>query len=372
MGLICYSVASIKPAMLYYNEMKMMLKPLLPALFLASPLCAEVPKVVTDIAPVQGLVASVMGDLGTPELLVPQGASPHDHALSPSEARNLQDADLVVWIGAELSPGIGRKIDAIAGSAAALALFDAEVTAHLATRDEALFEHDHDDADDGHAHEEHAHEHHDHDHDHDHDDHDHDDHGHEGHSDAHHDDDDHAADAHGHAHGPEDPHVWLSPANARAWLGVIADALAEADRENAGVYRANAEAAQAEIDAAVTTARAQLDAAQDRRFVVFHDAYQYFEDTFGLNVLGAIQLSDATAPSPARLSELRDAIAETGATCVFAEPQFDSRLIDAVTEGTEVKVAELDPLGMALEPGAGFYPALIGDLATRISDCAAD
>ncbi len=89
-------------------------------------------------------------------------------------------------------------------------------------------------------------------------------------------------------------------------------------------------------------------------------------------MLGAIQLSDATAPSPARLSELRDAIAETGATCVFAEPQFDSRLIDAVTEGTEVKVAELDPLGMALEPGAGFYPALIGDLATRISDCAAD
>lgn len=153
---------------------------------------------------------------------------------------------------------------------------------------------------------------------------------------------------------------------------MIADALAEADRENAGAYRANAEAAQAEIDAAVTTARAQLDAAQDSRFVVFHDAYQYFEDTFGLNVLGAIQLSDATAPSPARLSELRDAIAETGATCVFAEPQFDSRLIDAVTEGTEVKIAELDPLGMALEPGAGFYPALIGDLATRISDCAAD
>ena len=366
MGLICYSVASIKPEMLYYNEMKTMLKPLLPALFLASPLFAEVPKVVTDIAPVQGLVASVMGDLGTPELLVPQGASPHDHALSPSEARNLQDADLVVWIGAELSPGIGRKIDAIAGSAAELALFDAEVTAHLATRDEALFEHDHDHADDGHAHEEHAHE------DHDHDDHDHDDHDHEGHSDTHNDDDDHAAAAHGHDHGPEDPHVWLSPANARAWLGVIADALAEADRENAGAYRANAEAAQAAIDAAVTTARAQLDATQESRFVVFHDAYQYFEDTFGLNVLGAIQLSDATAPSPARLSELRDAIAETGATCVFAEPQFDSRLIDAVTEGTEVKVAELDPLGMALEPGAGFYPALIGDLATRISDCAAD
>ena len=221
-----------------------MLKPLLPALFLASPLCAEVPSVVTDIAPVQGLAASVMGDLGTPGLLVPQGASPHDHALSPSEARSLQDADLVVWIGTELSPGIGRKIEAIASGATALALFDSEVTAHLATRDSALFEHDHDHAEDGHAHEEHAHD------DDDHDDHDHDDHDHEGHSDAHHDDDDHATAAHGHDHGPEDPHVWLSPANARAWLGVIADALAEADRENAGAYRANAEAAQAEIDAA--------------------------------------------------------------------------------------------------------------------------
>jgi zinc transport system substrate-binding protein len=361
-----------------------MLKPLLPALFLASPLCAEVPDVVTDIAPVQGLVASVMGDLGAPSLLVPQGASPHDHALTPSEARSLQDADLVVWIGTELSPGIGRKIEAIAGGATALALFDAEVTAQLATRDSALFEHDHaeeehdhDHAEDGHAHEEHAHD----DHDHDHDDHDHDDHDHEGRSDAHHDEDDHAGDTHehdhgghdhGHDHGPEDAHAWLSPANARAWLGVIADALAEADPENAGIYRANAEAAQAEIDAAVTNAREKLDAIHDVRFVVFHDAYQYFEQSFGLNVLGAIQVSDATAPSPARLAELRDAIAETGATCVFAEPQFDSRLIDAVTEGTEVKVAELDPLGMGLEPGAGFYPALIGDLASRISDCAAD
>ena len=353
-----------------------MLKPLLPALFLASPLCAEVPDVVTDIAPVQGLVASVMGDLGAPSLLVPQGASPHDHALTPSEARSLQDADLVVWIGTELSPGIGRKIEAIAGGATALALFDAEVTAQLATRDSALFQHDHDHAGhDEHGHDEHGHDDHDHaDHDHEehgHDDHDHAERDHEGHDEAHHDAEAHGHD-HGHHHGPEDAHAWLSPANARAWLGVIADALAEADPENAGIYRANAEAAQAEIDAAVTTAREKLDAIQDVRFVVFHDAYQYFEQAFGLNVLGAIQVSDATAPSPARLAELRDAIAETGATCVFAEPQFDSRLIDAVTEGTEVKVAELDPLGMGLEPGAGFYPALIGDLASRISDCAAD
>lgn len=368
-----------------------MLKPFLPALFLASPLCAEVPNVVTDIAPVQGLAASVMGDLGAPGLLVPQGASPHDHALTPSEARSLQDADLVIWIGSELTPGIGRKIEAIAGGATSLALFDAGVTAHLATRDSALFQHDHDHAghdEHGHDHDEHAHDEHDHD-DHDHADHDHEEHGHdhnhdhaehehdhEGHDEAHHDAEGHDAEAHGHDHGhhhgPEDPHVWLSPANARAWLGVIAEALAEADPENAETYRANAEAAQSEIDTAVATARERLDGTQDDRFVVFHDAYQYFEEEFGLNVLGAIQLSDATAPSPARLDELRNEISETGATCVFAEPQFDPRLIEAVTEGSDVKVAELDPLGMALEPGAGFYPALIEDLASRVSDCSAD
>lgn len=332
-----------------------MLRSALPALLLATPLAAEVPVTVTDIAPVQGLVASVMGDLGSPGVLVPQGASPHDHALAPSEARSLQNAGLVFWIGPDLSPDIGRKIGTIASGATVVTLADLPVTQHLATRDEVIFEAGDDD---------HDHDHDDHDHDdHDHAEHDHDGHDHDGH------DDDHAEDAHGHHHGPEDPHVWLSPDNAAAWLDVIAGALSEADPENAATYAANAETARADIDAAVAQARETLAPAQDARYVVFHDGYQYFEAAFGLKVLGAIKLSDATDPSPAHLLALREAVAKTGAACIFAEPQFNPRLIDSVTEGNEVAVAELDPLGSTLEPGPGFYPAFITDLADRIAGC---
>jgi len=342
-----------------------MLRSALPALLLATPLAAEVPVTVTDIAPVQGLVASVMGDLGSPGVLVPQGASPHDHALAPSEARSLQNAGLVFWIGPDLSPDIGRKIGTIASGATVVTLADLPVTQHLATRDEVIFEagdDDHDDHDHDHDHAEHDHDDHDHD-EHGHDDHDHDGHDHDGH------DDDHAEDAHGHHHGPEDPHVWLSPDNAAAWLDVIAEALSEADPENAATYAANAETARAELDAAVAQARETLAPAQDARYVVFHDGYQYFEAAFGLKVLGAIKLSDATDPSPAHLLALREAVAKTGAACIFAEPQFNPRLIDSVTEGNEVAVAELDPLGSTLEPGPGFYPAFITDLADRIAGC---
>lgn len=334
-----------------------MLRSLLPALLLSSTAAlAEVPRVATDIAPVQGLVASVMGDLGTPALLVPPGASPHDHALKPSEARALQEAQLVVWMGEALSPDMARKIDAIAGEAAALALFDLPGTRHLAPREDVLFgaADTHDEDHDAHAHDDHAAEdgHEDHDHDHDHDDHAAEDHGHD------------------HAHGADDPHGWLDPQNARLWLGAIAEALAEADPDHADTYRANAAAAEARLDEAVTSARATLGPVQEARFVVFHDAYQYFEQAFGLQVLGALRLSDATSPSPARLAALRDALEAEGATCIFAEPQFDPHLIETVTASTSLPVAELDPLGSTLAPGADFYPRLIEDMAQRIATCA--
>ncbi|NDW00714.1 zinc ABC transporter substrate-binding protein [Salipiger sp. PrR002] len=327
-----------------------MYRSLLPALLLASPAFAEVPKVVTDIAPVQGLVASVMGDLGEPGLLIPPGASPHSHALKPSEARALQNADLVFWIGGELSPDLGRKIDSIAADGAAVSLFDALGTLHLQARNDVLF------AEPGAE----AHEHGDDDHD-EHDDHaDHDDH----------DEHEHEA-GHEHHHEGDDPHVWLSVDNATTWLPLIAQTLSEADPEHADTYAANAEAAAARIAEARAKAQDLLAGATDKNFVVFHDAFQYFEDSFGLKVLGAISLSDATAPSPARLDALRDALQGADAACVFAEPQFDPRLIAAVTEGADTPVAELDPLGQTLDLGAEFYPALIETLARNVADCAA-
>ena len=335
-----------------------MMRPLLLALLAAAPLHAEVPRVVTDIPPVQGLVASVMGGLGAPDLLVPAGASPHHFALKPSDARALQNADLVVRVGEALTPGIGKSIAALSAGATVLDLSGLPGTLALDMREEAVFagaDAAQDGGDDHGGHGGHD---------------DHDDHAGQDHA-AQDDHDDHGHDDHGHHHDGLDPHMWLAPQNARLWLTAIAEALAEADPENAATYRANAATAGAEIDAAMARARARLEPLAGSRFVVFHDAYQYLERSLGLTVLGAVQMSDATAPSPARLAALRDAIAATGADCVFAEPQFDPRLIAAVSEGTGIRVAELDPLGSALSAGAAFYPALIDDLSGRIAACAA-
>ncbi|WP_233488868.1 zinc ABC transporter substrate-binding protein [Rhodovulum sp. 12E13] len=337
---------------------------------------AEVPHVAVDIAPVHSLVAQVMGDLGTPELVLPPGASPHGYALRPSEARALQEADLVVWVGPGLTPWLSSALGALAGDAAVLEAMEAEGVTLLDMRESAVFPgHDHDHGD-THA-EAHDHDHdHDHDHEHDHaeaDAHDHDhDHEHD-HAEAEAHDHGHAEEhAHDHDHGQHDPHVWLHPDNATAIVRAVADALSEIDPDNAAVYAANAGAAAERIGALEAELSTRLAPVQGLPFVVFHDGYQYFEAAFGLEAAGAISMSDARMPSAARLAQVRDRIEELGAACVAAEPQFDPGLVAAVAEGVDVRTAVLDPLGMALEPGAELYGAMMRDLASALVGCGAD
>lgn len=331
---------------------------------LASAAAAETPRVAADITPVHSLVARVMEGVGTPDLIVRPGASPHGYALRPSEAAALQDSEIVFWIGAELTPSLGRSLAALAENATHVELLDLEETRTLSFRTGATFEahdHGHDDAHDHDGHD-HAHD------DHGHDDHAHDDHGHEDH--AEHDDHAHddGHDAH-HAHDGIDPHAWLDPANAKAWVGVIAAELSQADPANAGTYAANAEAARQEIDAVVEEIETTLAPFRDLEFIVFHDAYQYFERRFSLSAAGAISLSDATDPSPARIEALRTQVEEHGIDCAFAEPQFDAGILDAVFSGTDVGIAVIDPMGTEIPPGADFYPALLRDLAQSFASC---
>lgn len=331
----------------------------------ASAAAAETPRVVADIAPVHALVSAVMDGIGTPDLVIPQNASPHGYALRPSEAAALDEAGLVVWIGPGLIPQLGRSIENLAGDATVLTLTEVPGTTLLDVREGATFEaHSHDDHD--HAHDEHGHgDDHAHDHDHDHaheDDHDH------GHDHAH--EDDHAHDhGHDHAHGEIDFHAWLDPANAATWLDAIAAALAEADPQNADLYRANAEAAKEEIASLEAEIEAMLAPVRGEDFIVFHDAYHYFEARFGLEAAGSIAFSDATAPSAARLAELRDLVAETGISCAFAEPQFDPGLVEAVIEEEGARVGVLDPIGIGIELGPDFYPALLRGMAQAMADC---
>ena len=340
---------------------------LLALTFAAGTAQAEVPQVVTDIAAVQSLAAQVMGDLGEPVALMRQGASPHDYALRPSDAKALQEADLVLWTGPDLAPWLDEMIDTVAKGVPSVALAEVEGTVELPFREGANFEaHSHDHADE----DMHGDEAHDHDDEHAHDEHSHEDHedqdGHDDHD--HHSDDDAHGDEHDH-HGM-DPHSWLDPENGRVWLGVIAEKLAGIDPEHAETYRANAEAAQADLDAVIAEVRSELAPVQDMRFIVFHDAYQYFENRFGLSAAGAISLSDASDPSPARIREIQEVIVEQNVSCVFSEPQFSPALVKTVLNGTNAHSGVIDPLGVEIAPGAEFYAALIREVATAFVDCA--
>jgi zinc transport system substrate-binding protein len=309
---------------------------------------ADTPQVAVDIAPVHSLVARVMDGVGTPDLIIQPGASPHEYSLRPSEAAALQNANLVFWIGPDLTPWLTDTIETLAPDAAVTALMEVDGTIKLEFREGALFEaHAHEDDDD---HVDEAHD--DHDEEARHDDHDDEETGHEG-----------------HGQGAHDPHAWLSPQNAMTWLNVIAGQLSAADPDNAGAYFTNAAAGRTEMEALIGEVIATLDPVRDGQFLVFHDAYQYFEMDFDFPASGAISIGDASDPSPARIAEIQDRIAEQGIDCVLAEPQFNPGLVATVLDGTEAGTGMLDPLGSDLEPGPALYSQLIRNLSTALAGC---
>ena len=274
------------------------------------------PVVVADIAPVHSLAAAVMAGIGEPALLLPPGASPHDIALRPSEARLLARAQVVFTIGEALSPALAGVVARVPAEARVVELLDVPGTSLRA------FHEDGEEGEDGHDH-----------------------------------------------HGT-DPHAWLDPANARVWLAAMAEALARDDPANAAAYRTNAAAAAGRIADAATEAQALLGTRRDRRVVVLHDAFGYWQRAFGVAPPLAIADSDAARPGPARLSALRRDIASEGITCIMAEPQFDARLVALVAEGSGARIGHWDPLGSDLTPGASLYPLLLTGLARAYADCA--
>jgi zinc transport system substrate-binding protein len=315
---------------------------------------ADSPRVVTDIAPVHSLVSRVMDGIGKPDLIVPNETSPHDYRLRPADAEALESAGLVFWMGEGLTPWMERALDSLSGEATIIELLALDETATLPFREGALFDaHDHSEHDD---HDDHD----DHDHDKEHDDHDdHDDHDHDK------EHDDHA----GHDHGEFDPHAWLSTDNAKTWLNVIAAKLSSVDPANAGGYFANASEAIAELDALDKEVDEMLDTVRGGKFIVFHDAYQYFETVYDFPASGAISLGDASDPGAARIAEIAKRIEGENIQCVLSEPQFNANMVDTVMAGTEAKTEVIDPLGFGIEPGASLYTKLIKGMATSLVNC---
>lgn len=326
--------------------------------------------VVASIKPVHSLVAGVMEGVGEPELLVKGAASPHSYAMRPSEAAMLEDASLVFWIGGGMETFLTEPLATLGADAETVALEHADGLTLLEYREGGAFEahdHGHDEA----GHEEHGHE--------NGDDHeaahaaDHaeeEDHAHEAaHPEEHHHEPggDHA----GHDHSGHDLHIWLDPENAKAMVGAIEEALSEADPANAEAYAANAEAMTARLDTLSQEVASKLAPVADRPFVVFHDAYHYFEDRFGLEAAGAITVSPEVDPGARRIAEMQETVRDLGATCVFAEPQFEPRIVEVVAEGSSAASGILDPLGADLPDGPELYFDLIRTMAMSFATCLA-
>ena len=284
-----------------------------------TPVFADVPRVVTDIAPVHALAAQVMGDLGQPDLLIEQSATPHSYALRPSQARALEEADLVLMISESLTPWMHGPLESLAQDASVIELMFVEPTVHYDLRE----------GEDGHDHE------------------------------------------HNHDHGEDmlDPHGWLNPDNAVIWLGAIAAELGKLDEANAEVYQANAARAALELEQLGQALEAQLAPIEEQHYMVLHDAFQYFDRRFDIDFAGSIALGDASAPSPARIAEAREHLKEHDVVCVFTEPQQSDRLVQIVIEGSTAKTAQIDALGVKHTPGPDLYVKLIKDLADTFERC---
>lgn len=311
---------------------------------LCGPVAAEAPgPVVASIKPVHSLVSGVMAGVGEPYLVIQGVASPHTFSLRPSDARALEDARVVFLVDALLETSLAHSIDALARSARVVVLSRAAGLVHRPLREGGDFEaHGHD--------------------------------GHEAHGRYEEDGHGHQEDGengHHEGHGARDMHFWLDPVNAAAMVRRIAEVLSEDDPANAAAYAVNARMLLDRLQALSEEISQDLAPVRDKPFIVFHDAYQHFEERFGLTAVGSVVVSTDYSPGVRRIMELRDKVRRLEATCVFSEVQFDSRLVDTITEGTSARAGMLDPLGATAGEGPEAYFDLLRNLAVAFGRCLA-
>ena len=283
---------------------------------------AEV-KVVTSIKPIHSLVSYIMDGVGKPDVIVDGYNSPHGFSLKPSHAKMLENADLVIWVGEDLEAFLEKPLQTIAKKAKNIELMDLKGIKKLEFREKNIFE-EHDDHKEKDGHE-------------------------------------------GHGHGEHDPHVWLDPINAKVIIKEITNQLVQLDSKNSSIYKSNSKKALTDIDKLVKDIKKELN--KDLRFVVFHDAYQYFENRFDIQVLGALTVNTDVMPGAEQLSEIREVIEHEKVNCLFSEPQFNPAIIKSIVKDTNVKTGILDPLGAELDKGKNLYFNLLKNMSSSFKGC---
>ena len=279
-------------------------------------------KVIASIKPLHSLVSYVIDGVGTPGILVDGSSSPHTFQLKPSHATMLQEADIIFWIGEDLESFLETPLKSIAKNSRHITLMESDEIEMLKFREKNIFG-DHDE---------------------------HDDH-----------------DEHGHAHGEYDIHFWLDPEIAKTIVKIVTRELSEIDPANSSAYNSNSAKALKEIDQLINDVKSKIN--RDAKYVVFHDAYQYFEKRFGVEVIGALTVNPEVLPGARQLAEIREVIEHENVNCLFSEPQFNPSIAETIARDTGVKAAIIDPLGAELDPGKDLYFDLIGDIASSFKSC---
>ena len=337
-------------ALLYYNinlkQIKTMKKihliSTLIGLLAFSTLAKADLKVVTSIKPIHSLASYIMDGVGSPGLIVDGYNSPHSFQLKPSHAKMLEQADIIFWIGEDLENFLEKPLATIAKKAEKIELLEIKGIKKLKFRERNIFEeHEgHDDHGDDAKKEKH------------------DDHGHDAKKEEH---DDHE----GHGHGEYDPHIWLDPINAKVILNEITEHLIENDSKNASTYKSNLAKALAEIDKLIIDVITETNT--DLNYVVFHDAYQYYENRFNVNILGAMTVNPDVMPGAEQIHEIHEVIEHDNVSCILSEPQFNPDIIKSIAKDTNVKTGVLDPLGANLKPGKDLYFDLIRNMSASFN-----
>ncbi len=293
-----------------------------------SPVRADILRVVTDVPPVHSLVARVMDGIGTPDLILRGAVSPHSFALKPSQASDLQAADVVFWVGPALTPQLSDALQTLSSKAVKVALSDVPGTIHRAIRSDAIFG--------GEADAEHAEE-----------------------------------DGESHDHLGDDPHLWLDPVNAIRWVASITETLAEADPANADTYRKNAVVTVRDLETLARDIETRMSAITPS-YALAHDALGHFEARFGVPAVGALSNSDAAAPGPRRLADLKSAMEARAVVCLLVDATEPLPMAAALVADSDITVLEIDPLGLTMLPGPELYSAILTRLAETLEHCAAN
>ena len=288
------------------------------SLVVMAPVQAEV-RVLTSIKPLQLIAAAVQDGAGTPDVLLPPGASPHNYALRPSDVRRIADVDLFYWIGPDMESFLPRVLKGRTKPTIAV-----QDLPGLSLRRFAQDSHSHEDSDD---------------HDHD------------------------------HRPGSLDAHLWLSTLNARVIAKRMAADLSAADPANESRYQNNAAAFSGRLDALDARVRTRLANVRGKPYFVFHEAFDYFEVAYGLQHAGVFSVSAEVQPGAQHVAAMRARLQEAGKTCVFSEPPMRPRLAATLTAGLPVKLAELDALGGFAPPTATGYEQLLDKLAGDLAGC---